>query len=203
MIFRLPQVRIVSVARSGREVRVFTTLALLIAIPVSAIDYQKMADETAWKWSDEASTVGHSALLRQSTYDVRLETKAGKAGEVKITFGKDGKDVFTFAGHRRTVFRISGDTLYFASFHYSASGGSIVAVDLTSGKQLWKTQLKALGPIQHSAYLNMLNLEVSGGIVTVFGNESQGRYVEILDEKTGKTLGHKIVPKEKPVQKQQ
>ena len=54
-----------------------------------------------------------------------------------------------------------------------------------------------------SAYLNRLNFDASGGIVTVFGNESQGQYVEILDEKTGKMLGHKVFPKEKPVQKQQ
>jgi len=120
---------------------------LTTAAPAPAIDYQKVADETAWKWSDEAATVGHSALTYQTSFDVRLEVKAEKAREVKVTFGQDGKDVFAITGHRYTVFRISGDTLYYASFHYGASGASIVAVDLTSGKQLWKTQLKALGPI--------------------------------------------------------
>jgi hypothetical protein len=100
------------------------------------------------------------------------------------------------------VFRISGDTLYYASFQPSASGADIVAVDLTTGKQLWKTSLKGLGPIQHSGYHNVLNLEADDTVVTVFGNEAMGRYVEFLDPKTGKALGHHVYPKDKPAQKQ-
>ena len=51
-----------------------------------------------------------------------------------------------------SVFRILDDRLYYAKFHPSSTGGSIVAVDLTTGKELWTSELIALGNIEHSAY---------------------------------------------------
>jgi hypothetical protein len=178
------------------EVRMLTTLALMVAAPVPAVDYQKRAEETAWKWKDDAATVGHSFLVHQNSFDVKLERKVA-TGDITITFAKDGKTLYTIPGHAHTVFRINGDTLVFARYHFSASGATIVAVDLPTGKELWATRLEGLGPIQHSAYRNLLNLDAQSDVVTVFGNESQGRYVEILDAKTGKTVGHKVFPEEK------
>lgn len=178
------------------------TLAFAVAAPAPAVDYQKVADATEWKWSEQGGTVGHSVLTCESAYDVRLEVKATKRREVKVTFSKDGKDAFTLNGHRNTVFRVAGDTLVYARFHPSATGAAMVAVDLRTGKQLWKTDLKGIGPVSHFAYSNYLNLEADGDTVTVFGNEASGKYVEILDAKTGKTVGHKKFPEDKPEQKQ-
>src|SRR5262245_54965796 len=161
----------------------------MIAAPVPGVDYQKRAEETAWKWKDDEATVAHSFLVYQTSFDVKLE-RTVKTGDITVTFARDGKTLYTVAGNLGTVFRINGDTLVFARFHPSASGATIVAVDLSTGKELWATHLKGLGPIQHSAYLNRLNLDAQSDVVTVFGNESQGRYVEILDAKTGKTVGH-------------
>jgi hypothetical protein len=67
----------------------------------------------------------------------------------------------------------------------------VVAVDLKTGKRLWKTNLQGLGPIAHTKYRNRVIIEVDDRRVTVYGNESSGRYVEQLDPRTGKTLANK------------
>jgi len=59
--------------------------------------------------------------------------------------------------------------------------GTVVAIDRSTGKTLWKTDLKGLGPIAHSKYRNAVRLEVlDGDAIQVFGKESSGRYVEIV-----------------------
>lgn len=110
-----------------------------------------------------------------------------------LTFkiARAGKEVYEWKGHDHTVFRIQQDRFYYALFEPSASGGEIVAVDLSSGKDLWKSSLTALGPIDHFAYRNLKTLDANSEVVTIYGNESMGRYFEIKDAKTGATLGHK------------
>ena len=180
----------------------FTALLLALAAPADpVVDYQQVADATEWKWSDAATLIGHSAILRGSTYDVRMEVKVARRSGVKVTFAKDEKDAFVLNGHENTVFRVVGDTLVYTLYHQGASGAAVVAVDLKSGKELWKTELKGIGPVSHFKYRNLLNVEASRDTVTVFGNESLGKYVEILDTKSGKTVGHKVFPKESPAEK--
>jgi len=69
------------------------------------------------------------------------------------------------------VFRIQGDRLYYAEFHYSGSGGNIVAVDLSKGNELWRSPLKALGEISHSSYLNRMTIDANDDVVSIYGNE--------------------------------
>lgn len=176
----------------------FAVIALAVCAPVPpAPDYQKIANATEWTWSDKAATLVHSASLDQPHYDVKTDPKAAEYGG-RVTFLRDGKERFTLSAHSNTVFRIVGDTLIYASFLTSASGATVIAVDLKTGKELWKTKLKGIGLVMHFAYSNYLNMEADAGTITVFGNESFGRYVEILDTKTGKTVGHKKFLKEKP-----
>jgi hypothetical protein len=88
-----------------------------------------------------------------------------------------------------------GDRLFYAEFNPNREGGTIIAVDLTRGKPIWTSRLIALSsgdPIEHSVYVNMMNLNATPEAVTVFGQESGGRYIEIKSAATGMTLGHKI-----------
>ena len=110
---------------------------------------------------------------------------------------KDEKLIYSWSGHHYSVFRIVKNRLFYADFDYHSSGGKIVAVDLTTGKELWRSPLEALGPVQHMAYASFLNLDANENAVTVFGWEGAGKYVEIKDAATGRTVGHKIFPKDK------
>ena len=40
-----------------------------------------------------------------------------------------------------------------------------------------------------------MNLNVGDEVVTIWGNESLGRYVEFKSTATGETLGNKVFPK--------
>ena len=155
-------------------------------------DYQKIADATAWSWSAERASVGDSFLKFPNTYQVELIRKKNKYGEITIRLVDDGKELYAWEGHYRSVFSLNGDVLVYADFHPSRNGCSVVAFDLKKQKQLWKTDLKGLGPIPHFRYSNSVTLEIiNNDAVRVFGNESAGQYLEIVDLKTGNTVGHR------------
>jgi len=107
----------------------------------------------------------------------------------KVLLGK--KEVYTWLGHVNSVFRIQEDRLYYARFHPISSGGSVVAVDLKTGKELWDSPLQGIGLVEHSAYRNLMNLDANLEVVWVWGNE-MGRYLEYKDVTTGKTVGRRI-----------
>ena len=72
--------------------------------------------------------------------------------------------------------------------HPHSTGCGVVAVDLQTGEQLWRHQLKGLGPINHSQYRNQVVLEIDESTVRVLGKESAGRSVEYVDRDSGRTV---------------
>lgn len=166
------------------------------------IDYKKVADTADWRWRDEMANPLGCITQCGDKYDISLLSPAGDRNALTITIQEDGRkrsvshELFSWAGHRHSVFRILGDRLYYADFGYLSIAGNVVAVDLKTGKKLWASPLKALGQIEHSGSRNLMNLDVDGDVVTIWGNDSyQGRYVEFKSTATGETLGHKIFPK--------
>jgi hypothetical protein len=88
-----------------------------------------------------------------------------------------------------------GGVLYRAEFNPHASGCAVVAYDLKTREHLWRSELKGLGPVDHSKYFNAVRVEPVGeAALAVYGKESAGRYVEVVSLKTGRTLGHKLFP---------
>ena len=84
-----------------------------------------------------------------------------------------------------------GDTVYLARFSDIATGCEVRAFRADTGRELWRTRLSGVGPIAHSEYLNHVQIRVVDGRPVVFGWESAGRYVEILDAETGRTLSNR------------
>jgi hypothetical protein len=182
--------------------RAISSLAMLLAAgPLWAAplprgeDYQKKADEAPWEWSDERASAADSAKRLKGAYKAEVAPR-GMFGDRVIRVLKDGAIVHFFEGHKGTVFAVRDNVLYYADFIPSSDGCGVVAWDLKAKKRLWKTQLKGLGPIAHFAYHNAVTLDVDGQAVCVRGKESLGRYIEYVDRKTGKTVGHKVYPKE-------
>ena len=56
------------------------------------------------------------------------------------------------AGSRASLER--GGVLYRAEFHPHASGCAVAAYDLKVRRQLWRSELRGLGPVDHSKYFN-------------------------------------------------
>ena len=157
-------------------------------------DYQKKADEAPWSWSEERATPEGAAKQLPARYAAEVE-RQGTWGEATIRLLKDGNIVHHFAGHFRTVFAVRDDVLYYADFGPSSSGCAVVAYDLRKQKRLWRAPLKGLGGVDHSKYRNAVNLSLEKYAVCVRGQESAGNYIEFVDLKSGKTVGHKVYPR--------
>ena len=179
-------------------IMLFGALALsgFRANAAEAIDYQKTADGAGWGWLAEMDNPLGCITQCGGKHDIKLVNPKDERRSLIITVLLGNRSVYSWKGHLHSVFRIFEDRLYYAKFHPSSSGGSIVAVDLTTGKELWTSELRALGDIEHSAYRTLLNLDCNREVVTIWGNESLGRYVEFKLVDTGQTVGHKVFPKE-------
>ena len=140
------------------------------------IDYQKMAEEARWK----------CPKLHPNAWTMCLVA--------------DGKTVWPSERPPDgvTLSFVNSDCVeYKAHFARGATGCRAEAYDLKVGKTLWGTDLKGLGGVGHSQYTNNVWLEpVNDEVFAVYGDEAFGRYIEIVDMKTGKTVGHKIFTKE-------
>src|SRR5262245_58546317 len=154
--------------------------------------FQKKADEAAWDWADEKATLDYSA--KRCKLPVKTEINDRRKATVTVLPG--GDQVVTFQGHTGTPFVVQGATLYYADYNRMSTGCAVVAMDFKTGKQLWKKNLKGLGPIDHRKYYNSVALDLDDGALRVVGKESAGRYIEFVDRETGQTLGHKVFPKD-------
>lgn len=160
------------------------------------MDYQKVADGAQWGWSESEAGPFYCMGQLPEKYGVRIATLPGERSRFTFAVTRDSRDLYTWRGHRWSIFRVSDDQLFYADWNPNASGGDIVAVDLRTAKELWRSSLQALGPVEHSAYANHLNLTMNSEVITILGNEGAGRYIEFKSVETGKTVGHKIFPKD-------
>jgi hypothetical protein len=174
---------------------------LLIGVlsPVHAqdakINYQKAADAADFKWSEKEASVLYSLSAYSGDDEVQLIRNPRKQRwplDYTIRFLRDNKPVLSITGHRYTVFKAVEDMVYYADFSFVSSGCTIVAYDLNQQKQLWRTQLQAMGMVSHSEYFNTITLDADERVISVFGREISGDYLEYLDARSGKTVGHKI-----------
>lgn len=173
----------------------FTTAAGAILLAVAGCgpgdrDYQKVAVETPWRFPKGDHLP--SCLDRHSSDYQIAEWKEG--GETTISITQGDKELFSYLSHSEPSYIEDGGTFYYALYNYGTSGCTLLAYDLRAGKQLWERRLKGLRPITHEKYRNQVWIEpLDEATVIVFGNEAYGQYVEIVDRKTGKTVGHKVV----------
>ena len=138
------------------------------------IDYQKMAQEARWIPPEEDSNSWTMSVLA------------------------DGKKVYDWPVPMPSGFFVdSNGVVYHAEFSPAATGCTVMAYDLKGRKLLWQNRLEGLGPVEHSKYRNVVRFErVNDEVIAIYGKETVGRYIEIVDMKTGKTVGHKVFTKE-------
>ena len=162
-------------------------------------DYQQQADREEWNWRPEQANLLY--CVRRDFRDYQAEIICPKETRDSFLMDKpltvrlidDGKEIYSFKAHDETVFTRRGDVLYLAEFSPIRTGCSIVAYDFKAKKELWKTDLKGIGPVSHSKYRNEVTITTAGDdAIFVTGKESSGRYIEYVDMKSGKTVGHKV-----------
>ncbi len=186
-------------------------ILLAVAAPTRADDPLK---ERKKAWQGELDAVPEFVFHKEWANPLQSLIGHGADCEIRITrepkqpvqelgnlltfeFVRDGKVILTLRGSIWTVFRAVKDRVYFAIYHPATMGGDIAAYDLTTGKRLWQTRLEAAGYIQHSAYMNLINMSMSerpneDPVVWITGQETYGDYMEVLDAKTGTRLAHRL-----------
>jgi hypothetical protein len=171
-------------------VLVLGVCGITLAADEPKVDYQKLADRSEFHWRAEQSTILYSLSQMPHGYTFRMDYDPAAHG-MSLSFLEGGDVVFTFKGHKHSVFKIYGDVLYYPIFHFSSSGCQVVAYDLKKGEEVWKTSAKGIGGVLHSAYRNLITLDVSDDVVIIHGHESFGDYIEFLDRTSGQTIGHR------------
>lgn len=159
-----------------------------------ATDWQKWADDAAWK--PPAEDLGYCLANEARAYDVTRKKESRGVLTIRVSDGD--AELYSFGAHTGTMFFERNGVLYHTEYSRGVNGCVMVAFDLRAKKQLWKTHLKGIGEVQHSAYTNEVRMNpYLEGVLVVYGNESFGKYVEVLDIETGKTVGHKVFKEEK------
>jgi outer membrane protein assembly factor BamB len=142
-------------------------------------------------WPGRRPGPQHHRVLAELPGRNRLPEGGGwRENSLTIRITDDGKEVYAVKGHWETVFARWQNTLDIAEFNPIATGCAVRAVDLTTGEQLWRSHLKGSSCREHSKYRNQVTIETDGKVLVIRGNESYSRYLEYVDLKTGKTLGH-------------
>jgi hypothetical protein len=155
------------------------------------VGFSKSSKPLQWRWAKDKASLAYSTQQYLPDYEVERVHADEYYTPINIRTKQDRKLIYSFEeGHEGTVFTRWKDILYIAEYSPIASGCEVVALDLKTGKQLWRSRLHGIGPTSHSKYLNLVNIETDGEIVIVTGNEAAGRYVEHLDLESGKTLAN-------------
>jgi hypothetical protein len=158
---------------------------------------QAKADAAEWRWSEREASLLYSLQHSLSQYEVQVVRPGNKGNPwtpLTVRILDLGQEVYSFRAHDKTVFTQLGDTVFVADFSPRRTGCTIVAFDLKARKEMWKCPLVGNPPEWHSEYEHEVNITTDGDAVLVYGKESNGRYIEYVDAKTGKTVGHKKLP---------
>ncbi len=155
------------------------------------LSQQALADKTPWSWPLETATPDACARHFGGGYDVAIKAPQEPSLPPMIEVQKAGKTIVSLRSHVASVFVRGGDTLYYADYSPHSAGCSIVAYHLSQGER-WKTPLWAIGPLGQSMYANRVNMKLDGNHLIVYGDESAGRYIELLDVRTGRIVGRRV-----------
>jgi hypothetical protein len=153
-----------------------------------------------WDWSDERAALLYSTLNGLAGYDVRILRSKNKNQErlpFCVQVAGEGAQGYVFDAHSGTVFAQAGNTLYIAEFDPIAPGCQVAAIDLTEGKVVWRRELKGNLPVKNSKYSTDVNIAATDASIVIFRRESTGRYIEVLDGRTGKSVAYEALPVEK------
>jgi hypothetical protein len=189
-------------------------MLLSAAVAVGADDDRIKARGEAWQErlgrerfkfdESEASMVASLSRFRANC-QIHMIYDPEQWTDITFKFVRDGREVLTIErGHVSSVFFAERDVLYFAHFSPASSGCIVTAYDLVTGKERWRTKLRAIPKGVHSKYSNSVTLTSPGqteieadgeGVVFVAGHEDFGDYYEVLDRDTGRFLAHRAFPR--------
>src|SRR5258706_8759696 len=132
-----------------------------------AAHLQMELDANPWRWNDSDEGIFYSmSQPAAAEYQIELIRPPRGDDQLTIRFVKKGKLVFSWEGHSRSVFALEGKTLVYARFQPYSPDCTLVAIDLDSGRELWRNDLQGVRkPVGSSAYRNRVLLYASDGLI--------------------------------------
>jgi hypothetical protein len=181
------------------------TLPILLAVENGGEqDYQAWINNLTWSLPESANGL-FDCIDQASTrgYDVNLSfdrnNEARTPRYVGITIGRDGTPLYSWKASRDNVFTVASNMLYYALFgQYGGQNVKIVAVNLTTGKEIWRTPTQGPKPPPSLTSMDRVAVHMcvlnTGGALMITVSESAGRYYEIKDPRTGATVAYRAFP---------
>jgi outer membrane protein assembly factor BamB len=141
-----------------------------------------------WQWDD--TDLGGHADAGGDRFVFTLSDDANTAEIQRVDTVGDSIWVQTIAvvTANSAALVVHDGRLYVALYSRNLTGCRVLALDASSGDRLWETPLKGLGSILHSKYANRVQMRVKDEWLLIFGDESSGRYIEILDLASGRRI---------------
>jgi hypothetical protein len=159
------------------------------AKPSLAVHAENRAREMRWFWYDEQAELTH-CLKESERIKWRVEHTPRRSLSVEIPT-KDGT-TYSFDAHWNTVFCHDEARLYYVRFSPIGPGGNVIAVNLATGKEEWRCEVgRIVHEVSFVSYSSKRLIFVRDGMVFVVGNESGGRFLNIIDASTGKLLAER------------
>ncbi len=133
----------------------------------------------------------------------------GPPKAITVSLRRSDESICSFKAHDGTTFFIHDKCFYYADFRPDAPGGEIVAVDLTTGGEVWRSTLDSISDgASGSTCTNRIALDVwcewhnnnwKAHIdrLEILREENGQRYLQLMDFDTGNTLGHHVFGPEK------
>ena len=173
-------------------------LACVVLVAVVTVTAFNNGTGDEWQWTERESQIVSYLLRGSEKYEISLVRPAGKPNSwlINAIVSQDERELHKWQTHHEGTFTIIGDILVYSTHSPIATGVQITAYDLSIGKLEWQTHLKGVGPVFHSKYRNQINLAVNDGVVTVYGKESSGQYIEKLNLTSGELISNTLGTKE-------
>lgn len=178
--------------RQNFSILIIACLMKMTAFGQDPIDYQKIADDSSWTWNDEAANPLSfpQRSLGELNYEVvfRIQPREhGSRDSKSIELWKDGVLQTKFPW---TLFTIHGDSL---TYVLDKGRTTVVQVDLSVGKERWRSTLKDVPIPTGTLGGKKINLEASNNQILKIRVDDNGcRYLVFLRSETGKILGLKV-----------
>lgn len=154
-------------------------------------------DLLKWQWHEDQKTLEYSISKSLADSDL-FEVQTVQVDDfpidfdIKIVRKKDKSVVYTWRGHKYTMFLLSDETLYYVDFYFRTEEAMVIAYDLSSGSIKWKTELNHKF-FDHSLYLHFINMRIFNNHIIIYSNQSYAEYVHILNKESGKIEGYRQV----------
>ena len=198
--------------RRGRLVLLLGSLSLGIVGVVAFLNAAKIAEwyetwrttpgdlleRTPWGGGDVPSRKDSILAASIEAHDGPLSIRPTQVDwdQVEVEFLRATKTITTLVVHADTPFLVIDDrVLVHVEYPRVSFGGVVIALALDGEREIWRVSLRALGMTSHSKYSNRIWIRRDHPrYLTVFGQESRGRYTEIVDLRSGKSVAHREEP---------